>query len=215
MVKTYFTELEEIRQYVLFKHNRLLYQPSYSITSDNAEVIKHGALRAKTHKLTSVAEVGELSISSEEGFTHPVVLPLVLRGPLMRFLHDENAHPGASRLLASCQLKYWWRGMTTYVNEYASQCQHCKRRNLSHKVASPPIQRYPGVSRPFQRCHMDLIELPTTPSKFRYILVVKCALTKWVELIPLRSKEAREITEAFFEHIFCRHGSIETMIEVS
>ena len=51
-----------------------------------------------------------------------------------------------------------------------------------------------------------------TPSKYRYILVVKCALTKWIEMIPLRSKEAREITEALFEHVFCRHGSIETVV---
>jgi len=141
-----------------------------------------------------------------------VLLPLSLREPLMRFIHDENAHPGSTRLLASCQIKYWWRGMTTYVNEYASKCQHCKKRNLSHKVSLPPLQKYPGVSRPFQRCHIDLIELPLTPSKYRYTLVVKCALTKWIEMIPLRSKEAGEITEALFEHVFCRHGIIETIV---
>ena len=59
---------------------------------------------------------------------------------------------------------------------------------------------------------MDLIELPTTPSKYRYILVIKCALTKWIEMRPLRSKEAKEIAEALFEDIFYRHGSVETMV---
>ena len=59
---------------------------------------------------------------------------------------------------------------------------------------------------------MDLIELPITPSGYRYILVVKCALTKWIEMKPLRSKEAKEIAEALFEEVFCRHGSIETMV---
>ena len=141
-----------------------------------------------------------------------MVLPLALRQPLMRFLHDENAHPRATRLLVSCQIKYWWRGMTTYITEYATKCQHCKKRNLSHKVATPPLQRYPPVSRPFQRCHMDLIELPLTASKYRYILVVKCAFTKWIEMRPLCSKEAREIAEALFEEVYCRHGSIETMV---
>jgi transposase InsO family protein len=59
---------------------------------------------------------------------------------------------------------------------------------------------------------MDLIELPITPSKYRYILVIKCALTKWIEMRPLRSKEAKEIAEALFEDVFCRHGSIEIMV---
>ena len=29
---------------------------------------------------------------------------------------------------------------------------------------------------------------------------------------PLRSKEAKEIAEALFEDVFCRHGSVETMV---
>jgi hypothetical protein len=212
LVKSYFVELQDSGQDTLIKHGRLLYQPKYAVIHGEESISMRGALRAKSYQPTAESNTGDYEIKDTEAFNNPVVLPLALREPLMRFLHDENAHPGSTRLLASCKLKYWWRGLTTYVNEYASKCQHCKKRNLSHKVAVPPLQRYPGVSRPFQRCHMDLIELPLTPSKYRYILVVKCALTKWIEMKPLRSKEAKEIAEALFDEVFCRHGSIETIV---
>jgi len=184
IVKQYFELLEEphlargVRTESFYKHNRVIYQPKYSVSGEDNVIERKGALRAKKHNSTLDTTTVITDINDSEVFRNPVVLPLALRGPLMRFMHDENAHPGATRLLASCQLKYWWRGMTTYISEYASKCQHCKRRNLSHKVAVPPLQRYPGVTRPFQRCHRDLIELPITPSKYRYILVIKCALTK-------------------------------------
>ena len=185
LVQKYLTDIQVSTTGMIHKHNKLLYQPLYTKMEGENTVICKGALRAMEWKTapTGVQEVFE--VTTEEAFTHPVVLPLALRQPLMRFLHDENAHPGATRLLASCQLKYWWRGMTTYITEYATKCQHCKKRNLSHKVATPPLQRYPPVSRPFQRCHMDLIELPLTASKYRYILVIKCAFTKWIEMVIL------------------------------
>ena len=31
-------------------------------------------------------------------------------------------------------------------------------------------------------------------------------LTRWCELIPLRTKEAAEVAEAFFSDVICRHG---------
>jgi transposase InsO family protein len=54
--------------------------------------------------------------------------------------------------------------------------------------------------------------LPTTTDGHEYILVVKCALTQWIELIPLRTKTAVEVAEALVEHVYCRHGSIERVV---
>ena len=59
---------------------------------------------------------------------------------------------------------------------------------------------------------MDCINLPETPTKYNYILVVKCALTQWVELIPLRTVTSAEVAQAFFDNVFCRHGSMETVV---
>ena len=151
-------------------------------------------------------------VEAESMDRHPVLLPLSLREQALRFVHDSFGHPGYNRLLASIQIKYWWKGMFKSVKDHCTACQHCRLRTPSHRVVRPPIQHYPRANRAFQRVHMDCIRLPETPTKFNYILVVKCALTQWVELIPLHTVTSAEVAEALFNHVFCRHGSMETII---
>jgi hypothetical protein len=183
----------------IIAHRRILYVPQ-RIEEDLS--ITYGALRARP--------LHETPTNSSEN--DPVVLPLALREQALRFVHDAFGHPGSSRLKVSIQLKYWWKGLAKSVIDHCTACQHCKLRKSSHRVIKPPLQHYPPVTRPFQRAHMDCIRLPETYFKYNYILVVKCALTQWVELIPLRTVTASEVAQALFDHVFCRHGSIETVV---
>ena len=51
----------------------------------------------------------------------------------------------------------------------------------------------------------DLInDLPPSPLDHRYILVVVCCLSKWVELIPLYTKESLEVAKALYQCIVAR-----------
>ena len=165
-------------------------------------MITYGALRV--HPLDD-----EVGATMER---HSVVLPLPLRNQALRYVHDAFGHQGKTRLMASIQLKYWWKGMRRAVNNHCTACQHCRLRKSSHRVVQPPLQHYAPVVRPFQRAHMDCIRLPETYNKYNYILVVKCALTQWVELVPLRTVSSAEVAQALFDHVFCRHGSMETVV---
>ena len=53
---------------------------------------------------------------------------------------------------------------------------------------------------------MDLTELTTTRSGNRYIVVVKDALTKWVELGALPDKQAKTVISWMVENVVLRHG---------
>jgi hypothetical protein len=61
---------------------------------------------------------------------------------------------------------------------------------------------------------MDLtaLSLPTTARGHTAILVVKCRLTRYVEIIPIHSKTERCIANALIERIYLRHGAIATVI---
>jgi hypothetical protein len=60
---------------------------------------------------------------------------------------------------------------------------------------------------------MDLFgELPETLSGYKYVLVFKYALTKWVEYFPLRSKSAEDVAECFVDEILMRHGAPKELI---
>ena len=59
---------------------------------------------------------------------------------------------------------------------------------------------------------MDLTELNISTNGYQYVLAVKDALTKWIELIPLRDKKAETVLEALVEWVILRHGAILTLV---
>jgi IS30 family transposase len=61
---------------------------------------------------------------------------------------------------------------------------------------------------------MDLTgaSLPTTKRGNKYILVVKDSLTRYVEIYPLKNKEPVSVAQLLVDHIYCRHGSISTLV---
>ena len=115
---------------------RILYLPQ---RTEEEGSVTYGAMRVRPFADAEAATMDR----------HPVVLPEKLRDHALRFIHDSFGHPGYTRLLASCHLKYWWKGMTKSITEYCTKCQHCKLRKSSHRVSLPPLQGYPGVTRPF------------------------------------------------------------------
>jgi len=60
---------------------------------------------------------------------------------------------------------------------------------------------------------MDLFgPMPTTNGGMKYVLVFKCALTKWVELFALKSKDMEAIAECFVDEIVMRHGAPRILV---
>ena len=98
------------------------------------------------------------------------------------------------------------------TKQYVDDCHYCKARKVNTQRAHPPVQSYSWPIRPFYRMHMDIAELSITISGYRYVLVLKDALTKWIELIALKTKSALEVAEAFVNNVVMRHGSPVTLI---
>jgi hypothetical protein len=67
--------------------------------------------------------------------------------------------------------------------------------------------KYGETLKPLDRVHVDLTgPLPKTRGGNKYIMVVKDYLTKYVWLIPLKSKGAVEVAEAFVGDFICQAG---------
>ena len=76
-----------------------------------------------------------------------------------------------------------------------------------------PIMKYDRSKRPLDRVHVDLTgPLPLTKGKRRYIMVIKDFLTKYVWLIPLRTKTASEVAGAFVAEFICQAGVPEMVV---
>jgi hypothetical protein len=143
-----------------------------------------------------------------------LVLPSTLVPLCLRYYHDGCGHPGRNRAVETIAQRYWWPGRYDAITDHIFSCRECKLRKADNRTVPIPTQRYPRAHRPFDLVHIDLTgPLPKSgPLGYEYILVVKRALTHWVELVPLTSKDSQEIAHALFNHVYCRHGAVSTYV---
>ena len=141
-----------------------------------------------------------------------IVTPALLIPLVLRVYHDNYAHPSYRRMYTTIRLKYYWKTINQDIENFASRCRHCQLRKASMNKKNP-LQVYPGTERVFQRTHMDLAgPFQRTKAGYVYILIFTDYLSKWVEIIPIKSKNARDVAECVFDEILMRHGSPEQLI---
>jgi hypothetical protein len=143
-----------------------------------------------------------------------IVLPYSLRDQLIAFYHDEIGHPGRERTTLTIQQMYWWSGLRTDVESYIGSCQYCQKHKPNNHTAKIPIQEYPSPTFPFEICNMDLTgaDFPKTKRGNKLILVLKDALTRYVEIVPVKAKNELVIAKELVEKIYCRHGAPAILI---
>ena len=141
-----------------------------------------------------------------------IVLPALLIPLVLRVYHDNYAHPSYRRMYTTIRLKYYWKTINQDIENFASRCRHCQLRKASMNKKNP-LQVYPGTERVFQRTHMDLAgPFQRTKEGYVYILIFTDYLSKWVEIMPIKSKNAKDVAECVFHEILMRHGSPEQLI---
>jgi transposase InsO family protein len=127
--------------------------------------------------------------------------------------HRALGHPGFHRMWNTIRKSYFWKSMQKDVRTYCSTCHYCRSRKSSSEQGSIPIQGYYISERPWQRCHIDcMVGLPISDEgQYTAVLILKCALSKFVCLEPLKDVTAQSISEALV-NIFTTHGVPEFII---
>ena len=110
-------------------------------------------------------------------------------------------------MLETIRLRYYWTNMAEDIVNHTARCINCKLRKSYQRKPKVPIMKYDDTARPLDRVHVDLTgPLPLSKIKNRYIMVIKDYLTKYVWLIPLKTKSAMEVAEAFVGEFICQAG---------
>jgi exodeoxyribonuclease III len=144
---------------------------------------------------------------SRKGEIIQSMVPESLKKATLKMHHEGYGHMGANRMLETIRLRYFWSGMDKDIIEHATSCINCKLRKSYQRKAKVPLMLYDDTSRPLDRVHVDLTgPLPSTKLGNKYIMVVKDYLTKYVWLIPLKTKTAMEVAEAFVGEFVCHCG---------
>ena len=111
--------------------------------------------------------------------------------------HEGVLHPGVEKTFANLSRAYFWFGMRKSVERYVKSCTGCQLQKSKNFRAegfrgghSVPPYRWYTVALDF------ITDLKPDADDFDQILVVMCALTKFVYLVPcVKTDDAESIAK--------------------
>ena len=139
-----------------------------------------------------------------------LVVPPGLRTKLIDQVHEEVGHQAVRKTLEKLQESYKWPGQLKDVISRLRICPKC----ITHrkKMDKPYPESLPIPKYPYQYAAVDLSgPYPCTKEGYRYLLSYMDHFSGWVESIPLKSKEASEVTDVFHKEIIPRYGVPEVL----
>ena len=137
-----------------------------------------------------------------------IVLPRALTAPILKIAHDNLGHNGTHRTYTLLKRLYYWKGLKPCVTKHIQRCYQCQRRNK--QVVKYATLHFNVATFPMQFISMDLIgefHPPTTKGK-RYALTVICMLMGYVFCIPLKTKTAEEVLQAYVDNVYSKFGGL-------
>ena len=134
------------------------------------------------------------------------VVPKALTAQILRMAHDEFGHNGTHRTYILLKRLYYWKGLKPSVETHIKMCYQCQRRNK--QVVKYATLHFDVASFLMQFISMDLIGEfhPPTSRKHRYTLTVICMLTGYVFCVPLKTKAAEEVIQAYIDNVYYKFG---------
>ena len=133
----------------------------------------------------------------------PIVVPDILKDCLLILAHDKSGHSRFIRMYGSLKNRYYWKGMKKSVHQYCTNCQVCTKHNI--KTQQLKNEHFSSQPQPMEFIEMDLIGEfhPASSKGNRYALTAICMLTRFTFCIPLKSKHAEDMINAYINHICC------------
>ena len=181
------------------KISNILHQLQVGDLSSDIYLIKDGILRRRIVEPTG----NEFKL---------VVIPRALVDHILMTAHDHGGHNGFPRIYAAIRSIYYWVGMKRDIQHHCRRCQLC----VKHNIAKVKFEKthFKGARQPMQFISMDLIGEFHPPSQqgHRYTLTVICMHTSYVFCIPLKTKTAEEVVQAYLHHVYSKFGGSEKIL---
>ena len=141
-----------------------------------------------------------------------IVVPRALTAQILRMAHDELEHNGTHRTYNILKRLYYWKGIKPSVEKHIKMCYQCQGRNK--QIVKYATLHFDVATFPMQFISTDWISEfhPPTSRKHRYALTVICMLTGYVFCVPLKTKTAEEVIQAYIYNIYSKFGGSLKML---
>ena len=107
-----------------------------------------------------------------------LVVPTVLREDILKLCHDNftGAHLGEKKTWTKLSNRFYWHSYYNDTMDYIKSCETCER------IKPPPSTRaelkpITDFDKPFDKVAVDILELSTTNTGNRYVVVFSDYLT--------------------------------------
>ncbi len=119
-----------------------------------------------------------------------------------------GGHWGEDRTYEAISVKYFWPSMAQDIEAHVKMCKICHQQNDRYNVKNKvPLNPWGPPTGRNQRIHFDLVgPLTSSNTKYKHILSVTDAFSRWVELIPIENKTAITVAKALFDNWICKFG---------
>ena len=126
---------------------------------------------------------------------YPYLVPFEAACDITRLAHMNSAHVGKRKLFYLVQPYIFHPKLNSIVATVTRSCSHCQKMKPYTSTAKPPIKKI-QTDRPFQLVHVDLLELPHSGQRYRYVINAVDQYTKWLATQPLKDKTSRSCADA-------------------
>ncbi|KAJ8966830.1 hypothetical protein NQ317_006272 [Molorchus minor] len=144
-----------------------------------------------------------------------MVVPKDKRKELIKNNHDDvrSGHLGIYKVYWKLRNRYTWPKMHADVAKYVRSCQTCAEQKQERKPPSGLMGSRPQIYQPWQMISLDFIgPLPRSSRGNVHALVISDYFSKYVQIFPLRSANAKSLTKLVEENVFLTYGVPERLI---
>ena len=139
-----------------------------------------------------------LVCETEWGWRAVVSLSFLIR--LAVVTHTSMAHIGRDKLLHLLRQHVFHPKMHMVIQDVCTCCPNCQWRKIASQPAIPPLHKI-VTKQPFELVATDIVLFPRTREGFIGCVVVVDHNSKWVAAVPIKSKTAKAVVEAFERNI--------------
>ncbi len=122
-----------------------------------------------------------------------VIIPETLVSEiLLQFIHNSpsSSHPGKEKSYNQPQLKCFWISMRKDIFTHVDNCQICAETK-SNTRSPPPMLTYPIPQKPWERIHIDTLELPMSENGYKYLFIAIDYFSRYCVLKPHSKQKSR------------------------
>ena len=141
-----------------------------------------------------------------------IVVPKALIQTVLKLAHDHLGHNGSTRTYTTIKRLYYWKGIKQTVEKYVKNCGVCRKRNVV-------VMKYQKLHFMVPQSPMEFLSLdtigefhPPSSKGHRYALTAICMLTGFTFCIPMKTKSAEDIVNAYTLNIFTKFGGSTKML---